>query len=80
MTSRPGKQLIAIQILSNISIFGQLTEYNMINIFLEKNIHKMWSRNYSQTLFLKIKIKPISGSIVYCFIQFAIFVCQVEGY
>ena len=42
MTSQPGLQTIAIQILSNISQskgnqimkFGQLIEYNKINIFL----------------------------------------------
>ena len=44
MTSQPGKQTIAIRTLPNISRskgnqtikFGQLTEYNMRNIFLEK--------------------------------------------
>ena len=44
MTSQPGKQTIAIYILSSTSRskgnqtmkFGQLTEYNMRNIFLEK--------------------------------------------
>ena len=63
MTSQPGKQIIAIHILHNISTtksnqaikFGQLTEYNIIP--------KMWWRNYSQTLFLKIKIQYISGSV-----------------
>ena len=44
MTSQPGLQTIAIQILPNISqskgkqtmIFGQLIEYNKKNIFLKK--------------------------------------------
>ena len=44
MTSQPGLQAIAIQILPNISQskgnqtmkFGQLTEYNKRNIFLQK--------------------------------------------
>ena len=43
MTSRSGKQTITIHILPNISRgkyiqmkFGQLLEYNMRNIFLEK--------------------------------------------
>ena len=44
MTSQPGKQTIAIHILPNISRSkgnqamktGQLIEYNMRNIFLEK--------------------------------------------
>ena len=43
MTSQPEKQMIALQILPNISrskgnkamIFNQLTEYNMRNVFLE---------------------------------------------
>ena len=45
MTSQPGKQTIAINILPNISEskgnqtmrFGQLTEYNMRNMFLKKS-------------------------------------------
>ena len=48
MTSQPGKQTNAIQILPNISRskgnqtmkFGQLIEYNMRNIFLEKSYTK----------------------------------------
>ena len=49
MTSQPGKQTIAIHILSNFSrskgnqtmIFGQSIEYNMKNIFLKKNHTQM---------------------------------------
>ena len=48
MTSQPGKQTIAIHILPYISTrkcnqtvkFGQLTEYNMRKIFLEKSYSK----------------------------------------
>ena len=48
MTSQPGKQTIAIQILHNISQsknnrtmkFGQLIEYNMTNFSLEKSYTK----------------------------------------
>ena len=66
------KQTTAIHILSNISRnkgvqkskFGPLIEHNMRNIFVKKIIHKMWWKNYSQTLFQKIKIEYISGSIV----------------
>ena len=44
MTTQPGKQIIAVHILSNISKSkgdetkkcGQLIEYNMKNIFLQK--------------------------------------------
>ena len=48
MTSKPRKQKIAIHILPNISRskyiqtmeLGQLTEYNMRNIFLQKPLTK----------------------------------------
>ena len=48
MTSRPGKQTIATHIFPNISRckgnhkmkFGQLIEYNMRKIFLEKSYAK----------------------------------------
>ena len=48
MTSQPGKQTIAIHKLPNISIskgnqtmkFGQLIQYNMRNIFVEKSYTK----------------------------------------
>ena len=48
MTSEPGKRTIAIQIFTNISRnkdnqamkFGQLTGYNMRNIFIEKSYIK----------------------------------------
>ena len=57
MTSQPGQQTIVIHILPNISRsegnqamkFGQLIQYNMENIFVEKS-HKMCWRNSSQTL------------------------------
>ena len=48
MTSQPGKQTIAIDILSNISRskgnqtmkFAQLMEYNMRNTFVKKSYKK----------------------------------------
>ena len=40
----------------------------------------MWWRNSSQTLFKKIKIEHISGSIFWSFIYFVFIVCRVEGY
>ena len=47
MMSQPGQQSIAIHIFTNISSkgneamkFGQLLEYNMTNIFLEKSYTK----------------------------------------
>ena len=50
MTSQPGKQTISIQILTNISRskgnqamkFGQLIDYNMRNIFLDKSYTKSY--------------------------------------
>ena len=41
---------------------GQLIEYNK-KYFSWKIIHKIWWRNYSQTLLYKIKLRHISGSI-----------------
>ena len=59
MTSQPGKQTVAIHILSNISRrkgsrtmkFGQLIEYKMKKIVSRKIIQKMLWRKYFQTLF-----------------------------
>ena len=70
MTSPPGKQIIAIHILLNILIskgsqtmkLGQLIEYNMKNIFLEKSSTKCSREIILRSL--KIKIERISGSVV----------------
>ena len=59
MTSQRGTQTVAIHILPNISRskgnqtnkYGQLIEYSMRNTFIEKIVHKMWRRNFSQILF-----------------------------
>ena len=60
------KQAISIHTLINVSSkgnqamkFGQVIEYNMRNVFLEKSYTK-----YLQILYQKIKIEHISGSIV----------------
>ena len=58
MTSNIGKQIITIYILPNISRrndnqtikFGQLIEYNMINIFLSKSCRN-WGRETSSRPF-----------------------------
>ena len=55
--------------------FGQLVEYNMRSIFLEKS----YTECDGETLFLKIKIEYISGSIAKTFIQFVFTVFQVEN-
>ena len=55
MTSQPGKQTIAVHVLPSISRnkgnqtmkFGQLMEHKH---FFQNIIHKMWCRNYSQSL------------------------------
>ena len=72
MVSQPGKQTIVIHILPNISqskgnqtmTFGQLTEYNMRNIFLEKSYKKCGGETILKPFFWIIKIEHISGSTV----------------
>ena len=64
MTSQTGKQIIAINILPNISKgkgnqamkFDQLTEYNMINIFLEKSQRKSGGKTSLRTFYEKSKL------------------------
>ena len=59
MTSQPGKQTIAIHILTNISRslgrqvmkFGQLIYYNMRNIFLEKSYTKCGGKTIPRPFF-----------------------------
>ena len=43
--------------------FGQLIEYNMRNISVEKS-NKMWWRNYFKTYFWKIKIEYVCESML----------------
>ena len=68
MTSQPGKQTIVIRVLPNIlrnkdnqaTKFGQLREYNMENIFLEKPYTKYGGetspRPFSESLKLNISL------------------------
>ena len=59
MTSQTGKQIFTMHILPNISIskanqtmkFGQLIEYNMRNIFLEKLCRKWGGKTNARPLF-----------------------------
>ena len=88
MTSKPGKQTIAIHIWPNISRskdkltmkFGQLIEYNTRNIFLEKSYTKCSRgticRPFSKRSKLSISLKQKS------YLSYSLFfiVCQVEGY
>ena len=64
MTSQSGKQIIAMQILHNISRskgnqtmkFGELTEYNLRNIFLEKLFTKCSGGTISRAFSKKSKL------------------------
>ena len=64
MTSQPGKQTVAIHILSNISRrkgsrtmrFGQLIEYKMKKIFLEKSYKKCYGENIFRPFSKKSKL------------------------
>ena len=68
MTSQPGQQTIAIHILPNISRskgnqtmkFGQLIEYDMRNIFVEKSYTKCAGATISRSL---SKISKLSISL-----------------
>ena len=70
MTSQPGQKTITIYTLSHISRtkgnqamkFGQLIEYNVKNIFLEKRYTK-YGRETILRPFYNKKIEHISGSI-----------------
>ena len=72
MISQPGKQKIAIHILPNISRskrnqtmkFGELIEYNMKNIFLEKSFTKCGGETSPRPFSKKIKIECILESVV----------------
>ena len=80
MTSKTGKETIAIHILPNISKykgnqtmkFGQLIEYNRRNNFLKKSCTKCGSEAFPDPF--KIQIERISGSIDENFIQFVFIV------
>ena len=72
MTSQAGQQAITIHVLPNIlrskdnqaMRFGQLIEYNMRNIFVEKSYTKCAGETIPRPLSKKIKIEHISGSAV----------------
>ena len=63
MTSQPSQQTITIHILPNISRskdnqkmkFGQLIEYNMRNIFIEKSYTKCGGETAPRAFFKKSK-------------------------
>ena len=69
MTSQTGKQIIVIHILSNISRskenqtmkFGQLIEYHMRNIFLEKSCTKFDGKTSCRLFSGKLKLSISLG-------------------
>ena len=71
MTSQPGSQAIAIHILINISRskgnqtikFGQLIEYNMRNIFLEKSYIKCGGETIPRPFSKKSKLSISMGQL-----------------
>ena len=83
MTSQPGQQTIAIHIFTNISRtkanqamkFGQLIEYDMRNIFLEKSCTKRGRefipRPFSKILKLTISLNQYSKVLYILFQLFA---------
>ena len=72
MTSKTGKQIIAVYILPNILLpkgnqtikFGQLIEHYVRNIFLEKSCTKCGGETSLRSLFKKSKLS-ISLSYIY---------------
>ena len=86
MTSQHGKQIISIHILSNIVQcpsknnqaikFGQLVQYNMWNIFLEKSFTECGGK--SVTTPSSNKLNLWSNILQFCTVCFV--VCQVEDY
>ena len=86
MTSQPGKQTIIMHILPNTSKsrgnqtmkFGQLIEYNMKNIFLEKSYIKYDEKTSPRPFPKKIKIK-LDTQLKDLYNLFLLYV-QVEDY
>ena len=88
MTSQPGKQTIAINVLPNISEskgnqtmrFGQLTEYNMRNIFLEKSYTSCGRKTIPRLSSKKpnLSISLDQQSKVLCNLYFLEIACQVQ--
>ena len=72
MTSQPGKQTIAMHILTNFSrskdyramSFGQLIQHNMRNIFSEKSYIKSGGETIPRPFSKRIEIEHMSRSIV----------------
>ena len=73
MTSQPGQETNAIHILPNISRskgnqtmkFGQLLEYNMRNIFVEKSYTKFSGETIPRPFFEKLKLSRSLPKVLY---------------
>ena len=87
MTSQHGLQTIAIHIFTNISRskgnqamkFGQLIDYNMINIFLEKSYTKCGRETITRPFSKKSKLSILLDQYS-SFIYFVLIVGPVEDY
>ena len=88
MMSQPGKQKISIQILPTISRskdkqtmkFGQLIEYNMRNIFLEKSYTKCGGETITRLFSKKSKLRiSLDQQYKFLYSLFSTYV-QVKGY
>ena len=84
MMSQPGKGKIAIHILPNISrsegnqtmAFGQLTEYNLINIFLKKSYAKFGGETIPRPFPEKSKLSISLGQ--YSKVLYSLFLLYVK--
>ena len=60
--------------------FDKLIECNIRNIFLEKSYSHSGGETSPRSFSNQIKIAPVSGSMIWNFIQFVFIVWQVGGY
>ena len=88
MTSQSGKQTVAIHILPNISSskgnqrmkFGQLIEYNMRNVFLEKSYIKCGKDTIPKPFPKNSKLTTSLDQYSKSFIQLVSIACLAEDY
>ena len=59
--------------------FGQLLEYNMRTIFLEKSCSKCDAKAIVPDSFIKIKFEHVSWSTVWNVLEFIFIVCPSQG-
>ena len=88
MTSQPGKQTNAMQILNNVSRskgnqtmkFGQLLEYNMRNTFVEKSCTKCGGETIPRSFSKKLKFSVSLDQQSKVFLHFVLILYQVEDH